>query len=167
MNRIVACILLAVISLGLTGCVLLSEDQGDTTTLFYIRSDHQYHGPDNVIVGEIRTLAPQTEPPQLLELYLSGPVDDSLTSPIPKGTEVVDIQEYSGLLEITLSDTEEKLSDVQFSLACVCLGKTMMEDPGIIQVTVFSGERTMTVNRNNYLLTDEVGTTESTKEAMP
>lgn len=166
MKRIVACILLAVISLNFTGCVSISEDQEDTTTLYYIRSEYQYHNADNVIVGEDRTLAPKTEIRQLLDLYLAGPVDDSLVSPIPKGIEVVDIREYSGLLELTLSDTEA-LTDAQFSLACVCLGKTMMEDPDIIQVTVISGERNMTVDRNNFLLTDEVGTSETSKEAIP
>lgn len=167
MKRIIAGILLAVILLNLTGCVFTSEDTGDTITLYYIRSEYQYHNVDNVIVGEERTLASKTEIAHLLDLYLAGPVDDGLVSPIPKDTELLGIQEYSGLLEITFSDTESVLSDVQFSLACVCLGKTMMEDPDIIQVTVFSGERSMTVDRTNYLLTDEVGSAEISKEAMP
>ena len=103
----------------------------------------------------------------MLDLYMAGPVDDSLISPIPKDTDLIDLQEYSGILEITISDTEKTLSDAQFSLACVCLGKTIMEDSGIIQMTVFSGERSMTLDRNSYLLTDEVGAAETSKEATP
>lgn len=167
MKRIATCVLLAVCLLLFTGCSFLSEDQTDTFTLYYIRSEYMYHSSDSVIVGEPRTIAPQMKIDQLLYLYLAGPVDDSLISPIPKGTELIEIQEYSGLLEITFSDTEKTMTDAQFSLACVCLGKTLMEDPGIIRVTVVSGDRNMTIDRNNYLLTDEVGTTETTKEAIP
>ena len=167
MKRITAWILFAVIALHLAGCSFASEDPGYTATLYYIRSEYEYHSTENVIVGETRSLAYKAEISQLLDLYLAGPVDDGLISPIPKGTELIDIQEYSGLLEITFSDTAQTLSDAQFSLACVCLGKTLMEDPGIIQMTVFSGERSMTVDRNNYLLTDEVGATETTKEDIP
>ena len=158
MKRKAAYILLAVISLVFSGCTSVSEDPGYTTTLFYIRSEYEYHSTDNVIVGERRALANETEIDQLLDLYLAGPVDVSLISPIPKGTELLDIQEYSGLLEITFSDTEDSLTDAQFSLACVCLGKTMMEDASVLQVTVFSGERSMTVTRTSYFLTDEVDT---------
>ena len=167
MKRLAVFILVTVISLMFFGCGSTANESGYTATLYYIRSEYEYHSTENVIVGEARTLASEAEIGQLLDLYLAGPVDDRLASPIPKGTDLLDMREYSGLLELTFSDTEAVLTDAQFSLACVCIGKTMMEDPDIIQVTVFSGDRQMTVDRNNYLLTDEVGDADISKEAIP
>ena len=168
MKRLIAAFLSVVISLAFSGCILSADDPENTTTLYYIRSEYQYYGTDNVIVGEERIVVSRTDAfDQLLDLYLAGPLDDGLTSPLPQDTHLVDIREYSGLLEITLSDTEKTLSDAEFSLACVCIGKTIMEGSDIIQITVFSGERSMTVNRTNYLLTDEIDPSEMSKEAQP
>ena len=168
MKKLTAAILLAVISTVFSGCMFASEDQEDKTILYYIRSEYQYYNMENVIVGEDRTLVSRSdELDQLLDLYLAGPVDDGLIAPFTRGTEVLEIREYSGLIEITLSDTGTAMSDADFSLACVCLGKTIMEDPNIIQITVFCGDRSMTVSRNNYLLMDDVTPSETSKEAMP
>ena len=168
MKKLIAAILSITISLVISGCTFSSDDQGNTTTLYYIRSEYQYYSTDNVIVGEDRIFVSRPDAfDQLLDLYLAGPLDDGLISPLPRGTHLVDIQEYSGLLEITLSDTENALSDAEFSLACVCIGKTIMEDSDIIQITVFSGERSMTVNRTNYLLNDESHASEVSKEVQP
>ena len=168
MKRFIAAILSVVISLVFSGCTFAADDQENTTTLYYIRSEYQYYGTDNVIVGEDRILVSGTnEFEQLLNLYLAGPLDDGLVSPLPGDTHLIDIREYSGLLEITIADTEDSLSDAEFSLACVCIGRTIMEDSGIIQVTIFSGERSMTVNRTNYLLTDDIHASETSKEAQP
>ena len=168
MKKLIAVILSVVISLAFSGCILSTDDPENTTTLYYIRSEYQYYGSDNVIVGEERIVVSRTDTfDQLMELYLVGPLDDGLIAPLPKDTQLIDIQEYSGLLEITLSDTEIALSDSEFSLACVCIGKTIMESSDIIQVTVSSGERSMTVNRTNYLLVDEIHSSETVKEAQP
>lgn len=168
MKRMTACILLLLFTLSLSGCTSTPESKEDTTILYYIRSAYQYHSDENVIVGEERALAPeQLTVEKLLDLYLDGPVGSDLTLPIPQATDLVDIQEYSGLVEITLTDTEHALTDAQFSLACVCLGKTLLENTDIIQISFFSGDRTMTVERENYLITDGVGVTEIRKEANP
>lgn len=168
MKKITACILSAFIILLFSSCAFTSENVEENTTFYYIRSEYQYYNSDSVIVGEERTFISNTNDiHQLIDLYLTGPVDDSLISPVPRDTELIGIQEYSGLLEIIISDTERTLNEAQFSLACVCLGKTIMEDPKIIQVTIFSGDRSMTISRNNYFLTDEVGATVSSKEVMP
>lgn len=168
MKRLISAILVIVISLVFSGCTFATDDPEITTTLYYIRSEYQYYSTDNVIVGEQRVLVSKPDEMEpLLDLYLAGPLDDGLVSPLPRDASLIGIQEYSGLLEITISDTEKALSDSEFSLACVCISKTMMEDSDIIQITVISGERSMTVNRTNYLLADEIQASEASKEVQP
>ena len=167
MKKLIAAILAIVISLAFSGCTFSSDDTENSTTLYYIRSEYQYYSTENVIVGEDRILVSKTDDfDQLLNLYLAGPLDDGLVSPLPRDASLIDIREYTGLLEVTISDTEKTLSDAEFSLACVCISKTIMEDSSIIQITVFSGDRSMTVNRMNYLLTDESHSSETSKEAQ-
>lgn len=168
MKRMTACILLLLVAFYMTACASSSESKEDTVTLYYIRSAYQYHSEENVIVGEERVYSPtELTVAILLEMYMDGPVGDGITAPVPKDTEIVDIRDYSGVLEVALSDTDQALSDIGFSLACVCIGKTLFDNTDIIQVTFFSGDRTMTVTRENYLITDEVKGTQTQKESTP
>ena len=168
MKRMIAYILTVIITSLLAGCASAPENEADTVTLYYVRAAYQYHSVENVIVGEQRTVTqtPLT-PDQRLSMYMAGPTADGLVSPIPEEVQVLEILNHSGLFEVTFSDTEQLLSDARFSLACVCLGKTLFEDPDIIQLTVISGERTMTVSKDSYLLIDEVGAMEPPKEVTP
>ena len=166
MKRMITWMLLAAFALQLAGCYSASEDDAAGATFYYVRSAYQYHSGENVVVGEVRTSGAETSDiAQLVELYLNGPVTEGLVCPFPKDTQLISLLDHTGLLEMTLSDTVSALSDAQFSLACVCLGKTVLENTDIILVTFISGERSMTVSRDNYLTTDDVGTNEATKEA--
>ena len=160
--------ILFVFALQFTGCDYTSAEPTNGSTLYYIRSSYQYHSGENVIVGEDRVLGPEVSgTEQLVGFYLNGPVTEGLVSPFPAGTQLINVQDHSGLLEVTLSDANQTLSDARFSLACVCLGKTLLMDTDIIQVTFFIGGRSMTVNRDNHFITDEVSTNVTIKEVAP
>ena len=168
MKRLTSFVLLCLITFHLTACAYPSESKADTVTLYYIRSAYQYHSEENVIVGEERSYSPtELTVAKLLEMYMEGPVGDGISAPVPEDTEIVDILDYSGVLEVTLSDTDQALSEAGFTLACVCIGKTLFDNTDIIQVTFFSGDRTMTVTRDNFLITDEVKGTQTQKESTP
>jgi hypothetical protein len=168
MKRLFSFALLFLTVFHLTACIASPENMADTVTLYYIRSAYQYHSEENVIVGEERSYSPAELPVEkLLEMYMEGPVGDGIEAPVPEDTQIIDILNYSGVLEVTLSDTEHALTDAGFSLACVCIGKTLFDNTDIIQVTFFSGDRFMTVTRDNFLITDEVKGTQTQKETTP
>ena len=102
----------------------------------------------------------------LISLYLVGPLDDSLVSPFPKGTRLLETQQNGMELLLTLSDSAASLSDSAFSLACTCLALTCMSFTNAETVTVSSEERVMTITTDNLLLSDDsTGLTETTEES--
>lgn len=162
------CVLLCVLFLiGLCGCSTPLSGSGEPVSFYYRRADFQYHGTDNVIVPEQREISGHGgDLHYLISLYLVGPLDDSLVSPFPKGTRLLETQQTGMELLLTLSDSAASLSDSAFSLACTCLALTCMSFTNAETVTVSSGERVMTITTDNLLLSDDsTGLTETTEES--
>ena len=165
MKRVTAILLVLMLMFQFMGCSFEEEEPSDTYLLYYIRSTYQYHAEENVIVGEARPIGLKSDDIQLLvEQYLEGPISTELASPFPKQTELMDIRGFGTLLAITLSDTAPMLSDAQFSLACVCLGMSVLENTDFTQISFVSGDRVMDVDAESFLLTDGVGDTGITEE---
>ena len=162
------CVLLCVLFLiGLCGCSTPLSGSGEPVSFYYRRADFQYHGTDNVIVPEQREISGHGgDLHYMISLYLVGPLDDSLVSPFPKGTRLLDTQQNGLALLLTLPASAASLSDSAFSLACTCLGLTCMSFTNAETVTVSSGERVMTITTDNLLLSDDsTGLTETTEES--
>lgn len=162
------CVLLCVLFLiGLCGCSTPLSSSGEPLSFYYRRADFQYHGTDNVIVPEQREISGHGgDLHYMISLYLVGPLDDSLVSPFPKGTRLLETQQNGMELLLTLSDSAASLSDSAFSLACTCLALTCMSFTNAETVTVSSGERVMTITTDNLLLSDDsTGLTETTEES--
>lgn len=162
------CVLLCVLFLiGLCGCSTPLSGSGEPVSFYYRRADFQYHGTDNVIVPEQREISGHGgDLHYLISLYLVGPLDDSLVSPFPKGTRLLETQQNGMELLLTLSDSAASLSDSAFSLACTCLALTCMSFTNAETVTVSSEERFMTITTDNLLLSDDItGLTETTEES--
>lgn len=162
------CVLLCVLFLiGLCGCSTPLSGSGEPVSFYYRRADFQYHGTDNVIVPEQREISGHGgDLHYLISLYLVGPLDDSLVSPFPTGTRLLETQQNGMELLLTLSDSAASLSDSAFSLACTCLALTCMSFTNAETVTVSSGERVMTITTDNLLLSDDsTGLTETTEES--
>ena len=162
------CVLLCVLFLiGLCGCSTPLSGSGEPVSFYYRRADFQYHGTDNVIVPEQREISGHGgDLHSMISLYLVGPLDDSLVSPFPKGTRLLETQQTGMELLLTLSDSAASLSDSAFSLACTCLALTCMSFTNAETVTVSSEERVMTITTDNLLLSDDsTGLTETTEES--
>ena len=162
------CVLLCVLFLiGLCGCSTPLSGSGEPVSFYYRRADFQYPGTDNVIVPEQREISGHGgDLHYMISLYLVGPLDDSLVSPFPKGTRLLETQQNGMELLLTLSDSAASLSDSAFSLACTCLALTCMSFTNAETVTVSSGERVMTITTDNLLLSDDsTGLTETTEES--
>lgn len=160
------CLSLAVMVL-LSGCASAVDGIREPVTFYYPRAQYRYGTPDAVIAGQQREGAGHSgELSYFLALYLMGPADEQLISPLPRGTRVYQTQVEGDEATVTLSDTAKTLTDPDFTLACACLAMTAMDITGVTQVTIVSGDRSATMAAENLLLTDDSAAAETTEETQ-
>lgn len=161
MKRILCAALALILAFSLlSGC---GERVKEPVTFYYLRSGYQ-ENMDTMIASETREASGHRDNLRyLLAFYLMGPADKELSSPLPRGTVLYALEQETDSVTITLSDTSASLSDSEFSLACACLSMTCMELVPAEEVTVASGSRSLTLRRDNLILTDTVKPEEDKK----
>ena len=78
-------------------------------------------------------------PKALLQALLSGPKQEGLTSPFPRGVTVVECAmdpERPGHLQVVLSEQYSGLSDVSLTLADYCIVMTLTQLPHVKSVEI-------------------------------
>lgn len=153
---IFACVLAAVIVLS-----VIFIPQGDSTgtvTFYYARSEFQYGSPEGAIGSEQRNISGHEDDLNyLLALYLEGPLDKSLRSPLPGKhyVRILDLDQRGDALHIKLSDLSSVMTDSQFTLAAACLTRTCMGIHNVQAVQIDSGVRSIRMNHANLQFYDE------------
>lgn len=147
------CIVL-IIAFLLCGCSLTGERIKEPVTFYYLCSSFQ----ENlccVVLSEEREASGHTgDLSYLLALYLMGPANDELRSPLPPDTKILSVQQLGEKLMIELSDMDSKLSDIDFSLAGACLTMTCLDISSAGSVTIKSGSRSVTMDSDSLSLFD-------------
>ena len=161
MKRILCFLLTAALLLPLLcGC---GEQVREPVTFYYLRKSYQ-ESLDSLIASEEREASGHRDNLNyLLTFYLMGPVDEELQSPLPRGTALHRVYQEDTGLTLELSNTSALLTDYEFSLACACLSLTCMDLAAVDTVTVVSGNRSLTMNRDTLTLYDSVRPEEETK----
>lgn len=148
----------------LSGCQLPGERIKEPVTFYYIRADYQENLTDAFGTELREASGHRADLSYLMALYLMGPVDKTLSSPIPAGTRIYVTENNAYNVKLKLSDTSETLSDVEFSMTCACLAMTCLEITGTNEVTISSASRSVTMTRSNLELSDSsIYTTEETQ----
>ena len=159
MKKRIVCLILCT-SLFLTGCGFFGTRIKEPVTFHYLCGSYQ-EDLCCVIASEEREASGHTgDLAYLLALYLMGPTDDELIMPLPPGTRI-SAQKQDGHIVLELSDTSDSLSEVEFMLSCACLTLTCLEITEAEDVTIRSGDREKTMNRNTLTLYD------ATSESLP
>lgn len=153
MKRLIAlCVLFGML---LSGCSLFGERIKEPVTFYYIRREYAYSTGDGVLGSEEREASGHLDDlSYMLALYLIGPSDEELVSPLPKGTRILSAETSKHSVILRLSDTSKTLSDSDFSIACACLTLTCLELTDKTEVTIHSGERTVSMSEDNLILFD-------------
>lgn len=163
MKRVICLILL--FSLILSGCSLFGERIKEPVTFYYVRAEYPYNTTDSILSYEEREASGHREDlSYLLALYLIGPTGDDLISPIPKGTRIYSVEYEEDAVFLNLSDTAATLTDSGFSIACACLSLTCIGLTGAENVTITSGDRTVTMSADTLMLYDITTETQATEE---
>lgn len=131
----------------------------DEVTFYYCRDpqQYQYFQDDSVICAESRDImGHRTDLQYMAGLYLAGPMEEGLIPPFNKSTRLLSIRQEDSSLLVELSDHAEILTDSEFSLSCACFAMTCMDFVQCDDVTITSGERSITMNRENIVLLDSL-----------
>lgn len=161
MKRILCLILTA--GLLLSGCAFSGERIKDPVTFYYPRREYRYGTADGVIAPEQREASGHREDlDYLLALYLIGPTNEALYSPISRGVGFLKIGQQDAAVTLELTDTTQSMTEAEFTLACACLTMTCLSITDAQSVTVVSGSRTVSMSRDNLTLYDN--NTEATEE---
>ena len=72
----------------------------------------------------------------LTQLYLQGPVTETLRNPFPRGTTLKSLLIKNGIVYLVLSDAIASLSGTELTLACACLTRTIYEMTGFRVVNI-------------------------------
>ena len=138
----------------LSGCGFFAERIKEPVTFYYIRARYQ-EDMVSVIESEEREASGHREDlSYLLKLYLMGPADDELKSPLPRGAKILSVERSGSGILIQLTDITNAMSDAEFSLACACLSLTCLGLTDAHTVTVSSGEWNITMGRDTLTLSD-------------
>lgn len=150
-----------VILLLLVGCSRGRGGQEDAQAVelqfYYTVEDLTQTGVELAIQSETREEQIYTLD-EMLAVYFRGPADDTLVSPFPAGTRVLNIMEQDGELVLVMSGEYFTLSGVELSLAACCLVNTVCKYALVDSITVVDEmERVrLSLEPDNYLLTDEL-----------
>lgn len=156
------CLILILSLTALCGC---SKPETNSVSFYYCRDPefYQYFEEHGVIQPEIRDITGhRSDLRYVVGLYLAGPLEEELRSPFSKTARLVSVQKSGTSILIQLSDETQNLSDASFSLACACLTLTCMDAFSCNEVTVTSGERSVTMNENSIVLFDTLLPQEAT-----
>ena len=154
----------------LLACLLLlsacsfGTPAANSTTFYYCKADYGYGDSQGIIAGESRELSQNaSDLTDTLALYLVGPLDEGLYSPLVD-MKLLSVKERDGHLQIRLSEPPEPLSDAAFSLGAACLTLTSLELADLSQVTVTCPEHSVTMDRDNLLFLDNTTSAETIME---
>ena len=153
---IFGCVLAAAILIALI--FLPGKDSSSTVTFYYARSNFAYGEPNGAIGSEQRSVGGHEDDLNyLLALYLEGPLDENLSSPLPGKhyVRILDLSQKGDALHIKLSDLSSVMTDSQFTLAAACLTKTCMGMHNVQAVQIDSGSRSIRMNHANLQFYDE------------
>ena len=89
-------------------------------------------------------------------VYSMGPSDKDLISLLPRNVTILPVEHSEDGLVLSLLDEIHALEDADFTLACACLAMTCMELFETEQVTVLCGDRSITINRENLMLSSSM-----------
>ena len=154
MKRFIALLLIFHSFLSLNGCTHSFSDQ---TNFYYCSAKYQFGEDLPIIQPESRDISGhEGELSYLIALYLAGPSDKKFTSPFPKNTKLLSVQTKGNTVTIELSHLGRQLSDSEFILACACLTFTAIDFTGAEEVSIISGEKTITLGEDDLLLYDTI-----------
>lgn len=145
----------------LSGCTRYHQNIHQPVNYYYKTRELSYADGTGVIDSEEReNSGREGNYTYHVEQYLKGPINDDLSSPFPKDVSLIQLEIDANTVKVTLSKQLTSISGADLTIACTCLGKTLMELTGLktvhisIQNDLIEGRPFFTVTEETYLLID-------------
>lgn len=172
MKQRISLLLILVTLLAAVGCARNTPAPTVPVTFYYPAYETVYDGKTSVIHPEIRDGAGyEDDIAGLLNLYLKGPVSESLRSPFPKQVTVIRYGATSNIATLALSEAFAQLGGIDLTIACACIANTVFDLAQVDRVQILvadaqlNGQTSITFDRDDLYFSDisqPVGETEET-----
>lgn len=154
---LVAAVLISV----LAGCS--ESPASDAPTFYYLLAQPEFGSDGSIIGSESRPSAEgNNQLRYLLALYLSGPIDESLRSPVPNSTAIMDLHFEGISLHLTMNGAFSTLSSVDITKACACIALTVFDCSNAQSIVIHYTEtasgvtKALEFSRDSLLLHDSL-----------
>ena len=164
MKKVIAFLLCLTLLSCLCGCGRVSGDPAVPVQFYYPHASQKdaLSSKDGLVSFELRESSGNIgKYAYLTQLYLQGPVSDTLRNPFPTGTTLKSLQIKNGIVYLVLSDAAASLSGTELTLACACLTKTVCDMSGFRVVNIqaetqlLAGSRKLVMNVKDFQFIDE------------
>lgn len=159
---IILCLVLLLIPLA--GCQKDTTQFEHPVTVYYRRAEPTHGAANSVIASTmIEGTGHENDYSYLLSRYLKGSDDPLFARTFPRGTTLVSFKLDALTAKIVLGYHFSSLSEMDLTIACVCLTRTVMELTGCQEViisaesTKLNGQNFIILSADSYLLLDTVG----------
>lgn len=158
MKRIISILLIIIMIVSLSAC---SEGKQHPVSFYYQVAEFKLGTDQSIIEPETRYVTEYYgDHFELMESYLCGPIDPSFHSPFPNGTSLVSLDIGNTRAFIVVSSQFATLNGHQLTIACACIGKTLLELVDVRSVEIkaqdalLNGMQSIILSENDLFLWD-------------
>lgn len=165
MKRLI--ILLLSVMMLLTGCTS-TKNISRTVQFYYIHNEIEFGSKSGVIASNTVQIKYKNEDNlQILNRYFNGPTNYECISPFPAGITLIDFETTQDTARLTLSPHMSMLSGIDFTVACACLTRTVIELTGVqtvhlsIQDNLIDGQESIRLTMSSFTYWDDTDLNQS------
>lgn len=162
MKKITALILFFSLFLSMAGCSSPSSQYEQPVRFFYPVKMADRKDGQPIIEQEVREgLYYRDSLQDLVNFYIHGPKNQELYSPVPADAYAVKIMQNGRRATIYMSNAFARLTGMDLTLACFCLGHTLIEYKQLDQVsicvkdTLLDGKESIVIRKGAITLWDD------------
>lgn len=127
-------LLIVFLCLLLAGCSYTNEEK--PASFYYVPADYIHASSGSVLESEIRETVHLETIPEILQLYLEGPVNPRLNNPFPDGCRLISYTLNEDTATLVISKELAQLTGTDLPLACAAIAATCMELSGADNVCI-------------------------------
>ena len=128
MKKSILFILLLCIIFSMFGCSIHNEQDISSVRFYYLRNELSYQSNDSILYYETRDCtAYKDDALALINYYFAGPETEACTSPFLSSVKATKITLTNEAVNIYLNNRFADIKGLDFTTACACLSKTLMD----------------------------------------
>lgn len=162
MKRIIFFFLAITLVLSFCGCKGKPDSIEQPASFYYLEANAE----KNVFAAEIRETKQFSNDLQAIaDDYFSGPTGDAYVNVFPADLHTVSVEIQDAKLILTVSDELSLLSGLDLSIACACMGMTLLEITECTQIEILTQTQPLDGKSSILLTLDDLYLLDTTLSA--